>query len=154
MSDRAFVVSEGFYTAKEVTTMKGLKIALWVTAIGCLTAVPFIVLPWTAVESFILWFGIDPIPDAPVVMYLFRVICGIAGLIGVYFILLARSPLAYGPMLDLGAYGLIVFGLLSLIVGLSIGISPKVYIGDASSGLILGIIIAVLSAKAKKTLRA
>jgi len=134
--------------------MKGLKTALWVAAIGCLTAVPFIVVPWTVVESFIRWFGLEPIPDAPMVMYLFRVVCGIAGLIGVYFILLARSPLTYGPMLDLGAYGLIVFGLLSLIVGSVLGLPLKMYIGDALFGLILGIIIAILSSKAKQALRA
>ena len=57
-------------------------------------------------------------------------------------------------MLDLGAYGLIVFGLLSLIVGSVLGLPLKMYIGDALFGLILGIIIAILSSKAKQALRA
>ena len=130
--------------------MKSLKVALWVTAIGCLTAVPFIVLPWAVVENFILRFGIEPIPNDPLVMYLLRVSCGVYGLIGVYFIMLARNPLNYGPMLNLGAYGLIIFGLLSLLVGVSLEISPKVYAGDFLSGLILGIVIIILSSKAKR----
>ena len=83
-------------------------------------------------------------------MYLFRVSFGIYGLIGIFFILLARNPLTYGPMLDLAAYGLVVFGLLSLIVGLSLGMPWKVFIGDALSGLILGGIVIALASRAKK----
>ncbi len=132
--------------------MKSLKVALWVAAIGCLIAVPFIVLPWSVVDKIALLFGIEQIPNDPLVMYILRVSCGVYGLIGVYFIILARNPLGCGPMLDLGAYGLTIFGLLSLITGLSLEISPKVFTGDSLSGLILGIIIIVLSSKAKRTL--
>ena len=131
--------------------MKSLKIALWVAAIGCLTAVPFIVLPWHVLDKIVLWFGFEPIPNDRLIMYILRVSCGVYGLIGVYFIILARNPLVYGPMLDLGAYGLAIFGLLSLIIGLSLEISPRVFAGDALSGLILGIVIIVLSSKVKRT---
>jgi len=132
--------------------MKGLKIALWIAAIGCLTAVPFVILPWAVVENLVLWFGVEPIPNVPIAMYLFRVVCGIFGLIGIYFIILARNPLGYGPMLDLGAYGLIIFGLLSLLVGSNTGLPAIVYIGDALSGLILGTIITLFSYKARQAL--
>ncbi len=132
--------------------MKSLKVALWIVAIGCLVAVPFIVLPWSVVEKIVLWFGIEPIPNDPLVMYVLRVSSGVYGLIGVYFIMLARNPLNYGPMLNLGVYGLIIFGLLSLIVGGSLKISPKVYTGDFLSGLILGIAIIIFSFKAKRSL--
>lgn len=130
--------------------MKSLKLALWITAIGCLVAVPFIVLPWSIVENIILLFGIEPLPNNPVVMYLFRIVCGIVGLIGIYFIILARNPLGYGPMLKLGAYGLIIFGSLSLILGVSLVMPPKVYIGDALSGLVLGIVIIILSFRVQR----
>ncbi len=132
--------------------MKSLKVALWVTALGCLTAVPFIVLPWSVVDKIALLFGIELIPNDPLVIYILRVSCGVYGLIGVFFIILARNPLGCSPMLDLGAYGLTIFGLLSLITGLSLEISPKVFTGDSLSGLILGIVIIVLSSKAKRTL--
>jgi len=133
--------------------MNSLKVVLWVVALGCLTAVPFIFLPWTAIESIISWFGIDPMPNVPVVIYSFKVVFGIFGLIGIFFIILARNPLGYGPMLDLGAYGLVLFGLLALILGVSNGIRPIVYAGDALSGLILGIIILILSSKLKRSLK-
>ena len=115
--------------------MKSLKVAIWVSAIGCLTAVPFIVLPWSAIDMIAILFGIDLFPNDPLVMYILRVSCGVYGLIGVYFIILAKNPLGCGPMLDLGAYGLTIFGLLSLITGLSLKILPRVFIGDSLSGL-------------------
>lgn len=132
--------------------MKSLKIALWLAAIGCLAAVPFIALPWSVLEKIILWFGVGPISDNQLVMYFLRVSCGVYGLIGIFFIILAKNPLAYGPMLNFGAYGLIIFGLLSLIVGVGLDISPKVYTGDFLSGLILGIVIIVFSSRAKRAL--
>jgi hypothetical protein len=138
-------------SSKRGINMKSLKVALWVTALGCLTAVPFIFLPWIVLENIISWFGIDPLPDAPVIVYFFRVVCGVFGLIGIFFIFLARNPRGYGPMLELGAYGLILFGLLALILGFAIGIPLIVYIGDALSGLILGIIILILSSKMKRS---
>jgi len=85
-------------------------------------------------------------------MYLFRVSCGVYGLIGIFFIMLAKDPLNYGPMLYVGAYGLIIFGLLSLIVGGNLEITPKVYTGDFLTGSIFGVAIIVLSSKAKKAL--
>ena len=130
--------------------MKSLKVALWVAAFGCLTAVPFIVLPWSAIESIVFWFGMEPLPNIPVVIYFFKVVLGVFGLIGIYFIILARNPLGYGPMLNLGAYGLVLFGLLALILGFTIGIPPIVYIGDVLFGLILGIVILILSSKLKR----
>ena len=127
--------------------MKGLKITLWLAALGCLGALPFVIMPWSVVENLISWFGVDPLPNTPIVMYLFKIACGIFGLIGIYYILLARAPLAYGHMLELGTYGLILFGLLSLFIGSSIGLPLVVYIGDTLSGLILGTLSSVFSYK-------
>lgn len=131
--------------------MKSLKVALWISALGCLTAVPFIFLPWTVLENIISWFGIDPLPNVSLVVYLFRLVCGVFGLIGIFYVFLARNPLGYGPMLELGSFGLILFGLITLILGSTIGLPLIVYIGDALSGLVLGIIILILSIKLKKS---
>jgi hypothetical protein len=73
--------------------MKSLKVALWVAAKGCLAAVPFIVLPWSVVDKIALLFGIEPIPNDPLIMYILRVSCAVYGMIGVYFIIIARDPL-------------------------------------------------------------
>lgn len=129
--------------------MKSLKIALWICAIGCLTAIPFTVLPVP-----MTWFGLKPISDIPELMYFIRVTCGVYGLIGIYFIILARNPLGYGAMLNLSAYGLIAFGLLGLILGLNLKISLIIYLGDALFGIVLGSVIAILSSKTQRDLKA
>ena len=134
--------------------MRSLKIILWITAIGCLTAVPFIFLPWAVVESIGSWFGIESLPDAPIVIYFFKVVFGVFGLIGVFFIILARDPLKYRFMLNLGMLGLILFGLLALIIGFSLGLPPIVYLGDGLSGLVLGIAILIFSSKPRQSLKA
>ncbi|MGK7874991.1 MAG: hypothetical protein AB4426_17330 [Xenococcaceae cyanobacterium] len=128
--------------------MKSLKISLWICAIGCLTALPFTVFPVP-----MTWFGLKPIPDIPEIMYFIRIACGVFGLIGIYFIILARNPLGYGAMLNLGAYGLIAFGLLGLILGLSLKIPLIVYLGDALFGIVLGSVIAILSSKIQRGLK-
>ena len=110
--------------------MRSLKTVLWICASGCLTAIAFVLLPWEIIQDIFIWFGIEPIPDIPVVKYFFRIACGIIGLIGIFFIILARNPLGYGPMLNLGAYGLIVFGLLSLIFGLILKLPLKAFLGS------------------------
>lgn len=124
--------------------MNRLKTTLWISAIGCLIAIPFAVIPWNIIESIFLWLGVELIAS-PITIYLFRIVCAVFGLIGIFFIILAKNPLKYGYMLDLGAYGLIFFGLLCLILGISLDMSLKLYIGDALFGLILGVLIVILS---------
>lgn len=124
-----------------------LKVALWLAAIGCLTAIPFVFLPWTTIGSIGSWFGIESIPESAIAVYFFRVAFGVFGLIGVFFVILARNPLEYGAMLDLGAFGLMLFGVLVLVMGYSLDLRPVVYLGDGLFGLILG--IAIFSSKTK-----
>lgn len=130
--------------------MKTLKFILWVPAIGCLSAVPFIFLPWSVIESIGSWFGIESLPSMPIAVYFFKVTFGVFGLIGVFFVILARNPLESRPMLSLGAFGLILFGLLTLVAGLYLGLPPIVFLGDGLSGLVLGIAILFLSSKLKQ----
>jgi hypothetical protein len=133
--------------------MNALKIALWIIGIGCLTAVLFLFLPWAVVESMVSWSGVELLPDTPILIYFYKVIFGVFGLIGVFFIILARNPFKYGSMLNLGAFGLILFGLLALILGFMIGIPPIVYLGDSLTGLVFGVAILIFSAKCKQALK-
>jgi uncharacterized membrane protein YuzA (DUF378 family) len=130
--------------------MKCLKVMLWLTAIGCLAAAPFLFLPWTTVESIGSNFGLEAFPNTPLAIYFFKVTFAVFGLIGAFFIILARNPFGYGPMLHLGAFGLILFGLLALIFGNNLEIPYIVYLGDGLSGLILGAAILFFASKAKQ----
>lgn len=133
--------------------MQSLKISLWISAVGCLTAMPFLILPWDVIENIFLLFGVGVIPNDAITIYLFRIVCAAFGFIGIFFVILARNPLQYMPMLNLSAYGLICFGLLCLVLGSGLNMEFKLYVGDVLFGLILGPLIALLSKKEKaKTL--
>lgn len=130
--------------------MNNLKIILWICGIGCLTAFPFIVLPWALIENLYRWFGQEPVPGVPPAMYLFRITCGVVGLVGIYFIILARNPSTYLLLIKFSAFGLMAYGLLCVIVGLIVGMFPVIFLGDGLFGIILGVVIVILSAKAQK----
>lgn len=130
--------------------MNYLKTTLWISAIGFLLAAPFIVLPWGIVENIFLMFGAGAISGEPITVYLFRIICGMAVLMGLFFVMLARNPLQYVPLVKLGGYGLMLFGLFSLLAGLSSTMPLKLYIGDVLFGLVFGVIIILLVAKVSK----
>lgn len=132
--------------------MKTLQFFLWLAALGCLLAVPFVFLPWSTLDSLFSWFGIDPLPDTPIALYFYRLNFGIFGLIGVFFILLAKNPLDYGPMLNLGAFGLILTGVLAMLIGFSIALPPIVYLGDGLFGLVIGLAILWASGGARRAL--
>lgn len=131
--------------------MNGLRITLWVCAVAFLLGFPLLVTPWDTINGMIEWFGVAPFPPDPVVMYLVRMSCGLMGFIGVFFVLLARNPLGYGPMLDLSGYGLVVVGLLALSVGLSIGLPAVVFAGDTVFAIALGAAIVTLAQRQRKT---
>jgi hypothetical protein len=132
--------------------MKNLKITLWICGLGCLSAIPFIFLPWRIIGDIVNWFGVEPIPDVAAIQYFTRIVFGVFGMIGIFFIILARNPLVYGLMIKLGGYGLITFGLLALILGVVLNITFSVFLGDAIFGIIFGIAILLFSSKAKKEL--
>lgn len=118
--------------------MKTLNILLWVTAVCFLGAFPFIFVPWSVIEGIGSWFGVASIPSSPFILYFFKIGCGAYGLIGVFYAILALNPFKYGAMLNLGAYGLMLFGVLALVAGISVGLHPVIYLGDGLSGLVLG----------------
>lgn len=133
---------------EEVKGMKSLKLVLWICGIGFLTALPFMALPWGAVESVYRWLGEEPIPPVHTAVYVYRIACGMVGLIGIYLIILARNPLRYGPLLVLTGCGAIALGLLCLVVGLTSSMSPLIWFGDAVCGFVAGVLVLVLSWKA------
>jgi len=130
--------------------MKCLKCALWVCAVGFLAAVPFVFLPWGMINQGLLWFGVDPLPFAPIVVYLLRSSCVAFGLIGVFFVFLARDPVRYLPLVFLSAWGLGFMGVTCVAVGSSLSLPLFVYLGDASFGFIFGALIGVLAFRLRR----
>jgi hypothetical protein len=129
--------------------LKALKVILWICGIGFMISFIFMLLPWSIIESLYRFFGEEPIPNIPTANYLFRISCALVGLIGIYFIILAQNPSHYRQLLIFSAVGLMACGVICVIVGLIVGISPSFLIGDGLFGIVLGIILASLIPKAE-----
>ena len=97
--------------------MKGLKNTLWVCVIVFLPSFIFAVLPWQVLTDWFTQCGIQISAD-PFTAFCARILYVIFGMIGVFFVILARNPLKYGEMLLLAACGLLLFGVLILIGGI------------------------------------
>ena len=85
--------------------MKELKIILWITAIGCLLDSVLAALPWKAITAFCDWAGIQTPIALPFTVFMYRLCSVLFGILGIFFVILARNPLQYGGMLLLVSKG-------------------------------------------------
>ena len=128
--------------------MKELKFVLWICAVGCLLGFVGAVLPWNAILTMFVWLGIETPATQPIVGYALRMLCIITGLIGIFFLILARDPLKYGPMLTLATYGLLFAGLSCLFVGLRYELPVVVLSLDAGFCIVTGTLLLIFRHKA------
>ena len=131
--------------------MKGLKVILWILAIAFMTGFVFMILPWGVIDGIYSIAGEPPFPKTPVADYSLRVTCAIVGAIGIYFLFLALNPSKYRILVFYSSYALMAIGLLCVVIGLIVGVSPAIIIGDGGFGIILGLILLLMSFKALKT---
>ena len=95
--------------------MKGLKITLWICAIHFLLSFIFLPLPWSAITAWFNQYGVQITAEDPWTIFWFRLLLATFGMIGAFFVILARNPLKYGEMLLLAACGLLLFAVVVLI---------------------------------------
>jgi len=127
--------------------MTAAKTFLWICAIGLLASFILAVLPWQALMSWFEQLGIQAPERYPLTEFMFRVCFGLLGTIGIFFVILARNPLAYGPMLKLAAYGLIVWGLISCSGGIYYSFPAITYVGDLVFCVIAGVYLIAFQRK-------
>jgi len=128
--------------------MKVLKIILWVCAICCLLGFIFAAFPWGAITAWFNWFEYQPPAAEPITVFMFRLCLATFGIIGIFFVLLALNPLKYGAMLLLAAYGLLCYGVFSLVGGIRYVLPVWMYAGDVIFGVIGGVLIPIFRQKA------
>ena len=128
--------------------MKGLKNTLWVCAIGFLLSFIFAVLPWRAFTAWANQFGVQIPAAEPWIVFWVRILFTTYGMIGVFFVILARNPLKYGAMLLLAAYGLLLLGILELIGSIRYALPLITYIVDVIFCFITGILILIFRREA------
>jgi hypothetical protein len=128
--------------------MKGLKNTLWVCAIGFLLNFIFAALPWQAMTAWANVFGVQMPAAEPWIVFAVRTLFTTYGMIGVFFVILARNPLKYGAMLLLAAYGLLLLGILELIGGIRYAFPLIIYIIDVIFCFITGVLILIFRREA------
>lgn len=131
--------------------MRGLKICLWITGILCLLSVAGLFLPLSAFKSIAGFFGIETLPDSPLIMYAIRTMSATFIGIGVFFIILALNPVKYGVLVPFSGFVSVFIGVVCAISGPIVGMPAFWYLGDTLSCLVLGVLILVFWQKAKKT---
>ena len=131
--------------------MKGLKTVLWICAVSCLLAFVFAAFPWRAFTALSHWVGIQPPTAEAITVFMFRLSLAIFGMIGIFFVILARNPLKYGAMLLLAAYGLVCYGVFFLVGGIRYGLPVWAYAGDVIFGVVAGVLLVIFRKKAKQS---
>jgi uncharacterized BrkB/YihY/UPF0761 family membrane protein len=121
--------------------MRALRVVLVVVGLLCAMSVIGVLVPWSALGRIMQFWGLEPPPADPLVVYWARVSCLLAGLIGVFFLVLSSDPVRYRPMLVLGTIGLFLTGVVCLITGWTTGLRPAGYLADAAVCLIGAILI-------------
>ena len=121
--------------------MRGLKICLWVAAVGSLLSVAGVFLPLSVIESLATMLGMGPFPDSPVVVYALRTMSATYVGIGVFFVILALNPMKYGVLVPLSGAAAVFLGVACAIYGLLSGIPLWWFVGDALACTIVGILI-------------
>jgi len=125
--------------------MTGIKITLWILAISFLMGFVCMLFPWKIINQIYEIAGELPIPRTAPVEYSIRVTCGMVGVIGIYFLILATDPAKYKTLVFFSSFALIGIGLLCIVTGLLVNISIIIVLGDGLFGLILGMIMLLLS---------
>ena len=123
--------------------MRALKICLWIAGVGCLLSVFGMFLPMSVFESIAKFFGIELLPDSPLLVYAVRLMSATYAAVGVFFIILALDPMKYGVMVPFSGLGAVFVGVVCAIAGLSTAMPLWWFLGDSLSCLVLGVLILV-----------
>ena len=123
--------------------MRALKICLWIAGIGCLLSVIGVFLPISVIESIAKFFGIESLPDSPLLVYAVRLMSATYAAVGVFFVILALDPMKYGVMVPFSGVGAVFVGVVCAIAGLLAAMPLWWFLGDSLSCLVLGVLILV-----------
>ena len=128
---------------------RGLKIVLWIAAVGWGSSIFMVVAPWSCYETCANMLGFGALPTGPAVVYGMRVMSAVSAFVGAYFLVLATNPRAYTPFLKLSIGGLMLVGLVCLVTGLALNMHPPWYLGDVLFCWIIGLLLLVWYPKAQ-----
>jgi len=112
--------------------MRALKICLWVGGILCLLSVFGLFLSVSAFESIAKFFGVESLPESPLVEYAIRTASATYVGVGMFFVA-------------------IFIGVVCAVTGIAVQIPALWYLGDSVPCLVLGVLILVFWRQARQT---
>ena len=121
-----------------------LKVCLWIVAAGCLAAGLTLFLPLSTYNSLAKMVASTELPSDATFVYALRALSATYLGIGVFFILLALHPRRYDIMVPFAGIAAAFVGLVCLVIGLIHGLPTTWFVGDASFGILLGLLIVQL----------
>jgi hypothetical protein len=134
--------------------MKGLKITLWICGVCWMSGFVSAVLPWEVFTALCKWMGIHPPEGKGITILMFRLACISFGMIGIFFVILARNPIKHDAMLQLAAYGLLCcYVPCSLLGGIRYGLPSWTYAGDAIFGTVAGVLLFIFRKQAMMNIK-
>jgi len=131
--------------------MRALKICLWVGGILCLLSVFGLFLSVSAFESIAKFFGVESLPESPLVEYAIRTASATYVGVGMFFVILALNPAKYGLMVPFSGLCAIFIGVVCAVTGIAVQIPALWYLGDSVPCLVLGVLILVFWRQARQT---
>ena len=129
--------------------MRALKICLWIAGVLCLLAVVGLFLPFSACQAVARFFGVESLPDSPLIMYVIRTAAATYVGIGVYFVILALRPKDYGVLVPFSGLAAVFVGAVCGITGLIVKMPVLWFLGDCLSCAVLGVLILLFWRRAK-----
>jgi len=108
-------------------------------------------MPVSSFESITGFFGVESVPDSPVVAYMIRLMSATYVGIGVYFIILACRPMDYPVLVPFSGLAAVLLGVVCAITGPIVKMPLLWYLGDALPCILLGALILVFWQRSKKT---
>ena len=127
-----------------------LNLLLAVAALGWGIAILGVLLPWSVATAGLNGLGAGQIPSDPMLNYWMRMAGGGFSMIGIIFAAILIAPKKYAVMIPLMAYLSIAEGIILLVSGIRLGLSPFPFWGDTSFCIGVGVGLLALHPRAKK----
>jgi hypothetical protein len=105
-----------------------LKVVLWIAGLGCGIAILGVVLPWSWLSSWAAAYGLEEVSPTPLRVYATRAASATWAFVGLFFLLVARDPLAYAPFLN-------------LVTGVAVNMQPPWYLTDVAFCWVIGLLL-------------
>ena len=130
--------------------MRALKTCLWITGVFFLLSIIGLFMPFSVWQSLAKFFGVEPFPDSPLLVYLIRAMSATYVGVGVFYIILASNPDKYRKLVLFSGIALVLLGLVCVISGQMLDLPAKWFLSDSLSCIILGFLIIVFWQKGSK----